>query len=184
MERKTENNLTLALIIDVCVALWLWLLLIVCKITGDVDMHWAIVLSGIVWITWLLMVLTCMIILLARLYGRMQRWRRRRKVERRIIAQAKAVGAWEKPMNLGGRALELKAWQDFKIKRFENERDAQLRHRCMREGERASGRVLTRYAYEWMGIPRQPHETDDHLRCHCYYKRIKQQQKRGCSANE
>ena len=60
---------------------------------------------------------------------------RRRKRDRRIIRQAKAVGVWDKPQALGGRALELKAWQDFKIKRKPGETDACLRRRCMNEFE-------------------------------------------------
>ena len=51
----------------------------------------------------------CMII-------KLKLWHRRRKVDRRIIRQAKENGAWDKrPIPLGGRALELKAWEDFKI---------------------------------------------------------------------
>ena len=64
------------------------------------------------------------------------RWRRRRKVDARIIAQAKAAELWDrKPIVLGGRSLELKAWQDFKIKREPGETDAQLRRRCMDAAE-------------------------------------------------
>lgn len=62
------------------------------------------------------------------------RWYRRRKVDRRIIAQAKATGAWDKlPIVLGGRALELKAWKDFKIEREPDESDNFLRYRYMEE---------------------------------------------------
>ena len=63
-----------------------------------------------------------------------KRWRRRRKVDARIIAQAKAAGVWDKqPIVLGGRALELKAWEDFKLKREPEEPDAHLRRRYMAE---------------------------------------------------
>ena len=54
---------------------------------------------------------------------------RRRKRDRRIIEQAKAEGVWDNPLCLGGRALELKAWQDFKIKREPGETDIHLRFR-------------------------------------------------------
>lgn len=75
---------------------------------------WVLVLA----ITWLIV--------------QLKHWHRRRKVDRRIIRQAKAIGAWDKrPTTLGGRALELKAWEDFKIKRKPEETDAQLRRRCM-----------------------------------------------------
>lgn len=56
----------------------------------------------------------------------------RRKVDRRVISQAKGAGVWDKqPIVLGGRALELKAKQDYKIKRQPGETDAQLRRRYM-----------------------------------------------------
>ena len=60
---------------------------------------------------------------------------RKQKTNRRIISQAKAAGVWEKPQCLGGKALELKAWQDFKIKRKPGETDACLRIRCMNKAE-------------------------------------------------
>lgn len=56
---------------------------------------------------------------------------RARKRDARIIAEAKASGAWyEIPTPLGGRALELYAWHEFKIKRLPEETDAELRKRC------------------------------------------------------
>lgn len=59
-------------------------------------------------------------------------WRRRRLVDRRIVEQAKALGVWDKtPIVLGGRALEIKAWERFKIKREPGEPDAHLRRRLM-----------------------------------------------------
>ena len=54
----------------------------------------------------------------------------RKKVDRRVIRQAKAAGVWDKPQYLGGRALELRAWEDFKIKRLPGETDTALRRRC------------------------------------------------------
>jgi hypothetical protein len=54
---------------------------------------------------------------------------RKHKRDQRIIRQAKAAGVWDKPEALGGRALELKAWQDYKIKRKRGETDACLRLR-------------------------------------------------------
>lgn len=62
-------------------------------------------------------------------YDKLKRWNRRRKTDRAIIARAKAWGVWDKPLRLGGRALELKAWKDFKIKRLPGETDADLRRR-------------------------------------------------------
>lgn len=61
-----------------------------------------------------------------------KRWRRRRKADRRIIAQAKGAGVWDKkPIVLGGRALELLAWQNYNIKRKPGETDKELRRRCI-----------------------------------------------------
>lgn len=67
---------------------------------------------------------------------RLKRWYRRHKTDRRIIRQAKALDVWDKkPIVLGGRALELKAWQDFKLKREPGETDAKLRLRYMKAAE-------------------------------------------------
>lgn len=175
-----KGKYTPLLIFDACVAAVLWLLLIGLRAAGIVCMHWAIVLSGIVWITWLLMGLTYTSAMLVRLYGRLQRWQHRRQRDRRIIAQAESLGVWERPICLGGRALELKAWKDFHIKRRTGERDAQLRRRCMyrademlaaaardKGGKPLNGRALDHYAFEWCGISRLPEESDEHLRGRC-----------------
>jgi len=57
------------------------------------------------------------------------KWRRRINRDRRIIAQAKAAGVWYNMKALGGRALELRVWEDCKIRRKKGETDAQLRRR-------------------------------------------------------
>lgn len=64
-------------------------------------------------------------------FSAVKAWRRRRKVDRRVIAQAKATGVWDKPQCLGGRALELKAWKLYRIKREPGEPDFYLRRRCI-----------------------------------------------------
>lgn len=132
---KKDNRYTAALIIDVLLALLLWLILIALKAVGAVDIHWALVLSGLVWISWALFALTALAGATMWLLVRLKRWYRRRKVDRRIIRQAKAAGVWERPRALGGRALELKAWKDFKITRRYAESDAALRRRCMNAAE-------------------------------------------------
>ena len=84
------------------------------------------------WISWSLFTLTTLAVLIVRIIIRLKLWHRRRKNDARIIAQAKGAGVWDKkPIVLGGRALELKAWQDFKIKREPGEPDAHLRRRYM-----------------------------------------------------
>ena len=65
-----------------------------------------------------------------------KRLRHRKAADARIIQQAKGAGVWDKmPIVLGGRALELKAWQGYKIKREPGETDAQLRGRIMKQAE-------------------------------------------------
>lgn len=61
--------------------------------------------------------------------------RRKRKRDRRVIRQAEAAGVWDRVYALGGRALELKAWKDYRIKRKPGETDACLRLRCMNAAE-------------------------------------------------
>ena len=73
-----------------------------------------------------------LVLMIADILDRIKARKHRRIVDARIIEQAKAAGVWDKvPIVLGGRALELKAWEDFKIKREPGETDAQLRRRCM-----------------------------------------------------
>lgn len=114
----------------------LWLLLLGLKAAGAVRMSWPAAVLGIVWIPWLALTLFAAAgsVLVATV--RLKRWHRRRKVERRIIRQAKAAGVWNKrPTSLGGRALELKAWEQFKIRRLPGETDAELRRRCMAKAD-------------------------------------------------
>ena len=63
--------------------------------------------------------------------------RRRREIDRRIISRAKGAGIWDKkPIVLGGRALELKAREDFKMKRAPGETDVELRRRYIEAEKR------------------------------------------------
>lgn len=55
--------------------------------------------------------------------------RRKRKVNRRIIRQAKAAGVWGDIEKMGGKALELYAWKVWLIYREEGETDEHLRLR-------------------------------------------------------
>lgn len=111
-------------------ALGLWVLLIIFRAGGVLRWHWAVVLSGVVWIPWSMYALTALAIVAVRLCIRVRRAVRLWKVDRRIIRQAKAAGAWDKcPLALGGRALELKAWKVYRIKRDPGENDDQLRMR-------------------------------------------------------
>ena len=90
------------------------------------------VISRISQIVCLLMCVYGMWLIAEDIYGRINRRYHRRKVDARIIKQAKELGVWDYvPIVLRGRALELKAWEDFNIKREPGETDAQLRRRCM-----------------------------------------------------
>lgn len=55
--------------------------------------------------------------------------RRKRKVNSRIIKQAKAAGVWGDIEKMGGKALELYAWKVWLICREEGETDEHLRLR-------------------------------------------------------
>ena len=81
----------------------------------------------------LVIITTAGVIEVAILWGsRLNRWYRRRELDRRIKRQAVALGIWDKkPIVLGGRALELKAWDEYRIKRRAEESDPHLRLRCM-----------------------------------------------------
>lgn len=131
MDEK-DNRYIGAAILGMIVGVVLWVILICLKAAGAVTMHWALVLSGLVWLTWIMYACAALVAAIVHQIAKVKRWRRQRKIDRRIITQAKGAGVWDKkPIVLGGRALELKAWQDFKIKREPGETDAHLRRRCM-----------------------------------------------------
>lgn len=136
MEKRTGNGCLPLVFFDIVVALFLWGLLIALKAAGVVGMHWALVLSGIVWISWLLFAITALAVEAVRLFVRLKRWHRRRKVDRRIVRQAKAAGVWDKPQALGGRALSIYAWEHYGLVRKAGETDKELRGRCIQQGIR------------------------------------------------
>lgn len=109
-----------------------WLVLIGLKALDIVSLSWPTVLLGAWWIPLLLLVIVFVVLYVLLAIERIKRRIRDKQLERRIINQAKAIGVWDKrPIVLGGRALDLKAWEDFKIKRKPGEPDAHLRRRCM-----------------------------------------------------
>ena len=146
-EARTENNAggtrmngTGVWILCCLISAVAELILICCKIAGLVTWSWPAVLLSYFWIPIAVMVafvlLAVGIHIFCRAMRRYREWKRRNEADRRIIRQAKAIGAWDKrPTPLGGRALELKAWEDFKIKRLPGETDAQLRRRCMAKAD-------------------------------------------------
>lgn len=134
MNDKKDNRAMAALILGVLVGFVLWVALIILKAAGVVTMHWALVLSGLVWLTWLMYGLAALAAFIVCQLAKLKRWIRRRRADRRVIRQAKALGVWDKqPTVLGGRALELRAWKDFRIKREPGETDKDLRVRYTME---------------------------------------------------
>ena len=106
-----------------------WIVLIFLKVLGVVRISWIGVVLGLFWLPLVLMCLICGVAALVILIARIKRRHRRKVTDRRIIRQAKAIGAWT-PQAAGGRALELLA-EEYGIKREEGETDRQLRGRIM-----------------------------------------------------
>ena len=115
----------------------LWILLVFLKLLGVVDMNWITIISGLLWIPFLLMLIICGVAALIILIAHIKRKHRRKVADRRIIRQAKAIGAWT-PQATGGRALELLA-KEYGIQREAGETDRQLRGRIM-EAAGSAGR--------------------------------------------
>ena len=128
---KQSTKWTIRAILSVAI----WLSLIILKERGALEMSWTAVLLSIVWVpalTYLVAsVLAFILVEALELAENIKRRRRKRKENRRIIDQARAFGVWDKPQSLGGKALELSAWEHHKIKRKRGESDADLRRRCM-----------------------------------------------------
>ena len=107
----------------------LWIVLIFLKLLGVVRISWIGVALGLFWLPLVLMCLICGVAALIILIAHIKRKRRRKVADRRIIRQAKAIGAWT-PQAAGGRALEL-IGEEYGIKREAGETDRQLRERIM-----------------------------------------------------
>lgn len=115
---------------SLCAAIWVTL--IAGKAAGSVKGEWIAVLIFCAAVPLIVSTAAAVSVLILYPFLKLKRWYRRRKADARIIRQAKAAEVWDKkPIVLGGRALELKAWKDFKIKRQPGEPDAHLRRRCM-----------------------------------------------------
>ena len=107
----------------------LWITLVLLKALGVVRISWIGVVLGLLWLPLVLMCLICGVAALVILIAHIKRRHRRKVTDRRIIRQAKAIGAWT-PQAAGGRTLELLA-EEYGIKREEGETDRQLRGRIM-----------------------------------------------------
>lgn len=125
-----ENNNPLGMWILYALApALLWIVLVFLKVIGVVRISWIGVVLGLFWLPLVLMCLICGVAALVILIAHIKRRHRRKVTDRRIIRQAKAIGAWT-PQAAGGRTLELLA-EEYGIKREEGETDRQLRGRIM-----------------------------------------------------
>lgn len=107
----------------------LWITFVLLKVLGVVRISWIGVVLGLFWLPLVLMCLICGVAALVILIAHIKRRHRRKVTDRRIIRQAKSIGAWT-PQAAGGRTLELLA-EEYGIKREEGETDRQLRGRIM-----------------------------------------------------
>lgn len=125
-----ENNNPLGMwILYALASALLWIVLVFLKVIGVVRISWIGVVLGLFWLPLVLMCLICGMAALVILIAHIKRRHRRKVTDRRIIRQAKAIGAWT-PQAAGGRTLELLA-EEYGIKREEGETDRQLRGRIM-----------------------------------------------------
>lgn len=124
-----DNNPIGVWILYALASFLLWIVLIFLKLLG--------VALGLFWLPLVLMCLICGVAALIILIAHIKRKRRRKVADRRIIRQAKAIGAWT-PQAAGGRALELLA-KEYGIQREAGETDRQLRGRIM-EAAGSAGR--------------------------------------------
>lgn len=125
-----ENNNPLGMwILYALASALLWIVLVFLKAIGVVRISWIGVVLGLFWLPLVLMCLICGVAALVILIAHIKRRHRRKVTDRRIIRQAKAIGAWT-PQAAGGRTLELLA-EEYGIKREEGETDRQLRGRIM-----------------------------------------------------
>lgn len=125
-----ENNNPLGMwILYALASALLWIVLVFLKVIGVVRISRIGVVLGLFWLPLVLMCLICGVAALVILIAHIKRRHRRKVTDRRIIRQAKAIGAWT-PQAAGGRTLELLA-EEYGIKREEGETDRQLRGRIM-----------------------------------------------------
>lgn len=131
MNEEKDSLYMAGIIIGVLAGLAVWGILIPLEAAGVIELGWIIVLSSFAWVAWLVFTLSGLVAAVLWLLSILKRRLRAYKVARRIIRQAEAAGVWDSPQLLGGRALELKAWIDYKIKRKPDETDYHLRNRYL-----------------------------------------------------
>lgn len=112
----------------------LWLILVIMKAFGWVSYSWPVVLLGVLWIPLYLFACSAAAVCILLTAATVKEKIRLRKLDKRIKAQAKAVGAWDNYTRLGGRALDLKA-EELNICREIGESDRELRVRIAKKYE-------------------------------------------------
>ena len=137
MENRNNDRYPPDWLVLLLLAIGIWGLLLCLEWAGAAGMGWKVALSGGLWVPALILALYLIVnalMLLADKIVRLCRLRRRRKaVDSQIRTHAQAFGVWDRPEYMGGRGLELSAWEHYKIRRRPGETDASLRLRCRHE---------------------------------------------------
>ena len=129
-----DNNPIGVWILYTLASFLLWIVLVFLKLLGAVDMNWIAIITGLLWLPFLLMLIICGVAALIILIAHIKRKHRHRVVQRRIIRQAKAIGAWT-PQAAGGKCLDNIA-RNYGIDRQQGESDTDLRKRILEFKER------------------------------------------------
>lgn len=153
-----DNNPIGAWILYAFASFLLWIVLIFLKLLGVVRISWIGVVLGLIWLPLVLMCLICGVAALIILIAHIKRKHRHKVVQRRIIRQAKAIGAWT-PQVAGGKCLDNIA-HNYGIDRQQGEGDADLRKRILEFKER---KHLDETAARF-GIKRKNGETNEQFR--------------------
>ena len=171
---NNKNNYMVVYIMLAALSGVLWLLLIGLKAFGVVSMHWALVLSGIVWITWSLLALFAQLVAVVHCVVKLKRrymfWKLRRYTKTWYEA-ARII------RTTGGEGLDEIAESFFPLvkPRQPGETDTQLRDLIMEQYVK----FLEIAAWEYCKIERKPGETDACLRIRCMNAGLRKTQKKG-----
>ena len=123
---KIKLKVMTALICGMFYGTVLYVLFHIAEAAGVVSTKWPATMFAIVWLLWLAYFSILLAGHIQLRIKQLELWYRRRKLDKRIIKQAKTAGVWN--TNAGGRALELYA-KKCGVKKYEGESDAHLRAR-------------------------------------------------------
>lgn len=124
-------------ILFVITSFMVWIILILLKLSGIIQMSWIGILLSLIWIPFVFMCIIFLMCSFIILLAHIKKRHRRKVVDYRIIRQAKNLGAW-RPQTAGGIALELLA-QKYGLYREEGETDKELRERILDAIEQMCG---------------------------------------------